>query len=183
MVGASDMREENIREDDKLRNQRLAFYKRDILLINKLLEIFLKRSQSKCALLIDKEGHLITTSGETQSFDMDTVCTLLAGTFAATRQWAKLLGEDEFSVLFHQGKRDSIQVTLVSERALLAVIFDDRTQLGLVRLISGEAAKKLEEIFLQASNRDPAEEDMEMIEGTNFGAEAKGLLDQLFDQL
>lgn len=170
-----------MREDEKLRQQRLAFYKQDIILIDKLLQMFLKRSQAKCAILIDKEGHLITMSGETQSYDMDTVCTLLAGTFAATREWAKLLGENEFSVLFHQGKKDSIQVTLVCERALLAVIFDDRTQLGLVRLISGEATKKLTEIFENAESRGPSPEDMEVI-SEGFTEEIKGRLDKMFDQ-
>lgn len=167
-----------MREDQKLKIQRLAFYQQDIMLIDKLLQMFLKRSQAKCAILIDKEGHLITMAGETQTYEMDTICTLLAGTFAATREWAKLLGESEFSVLFHQGKRDSIQVTLVSDRALLSVIFDDRTQLGLVRLMSNEAAKKLGELFEQADARPPQEEES-IAEG--FGDEAKGLLDKLFD--
>lgn len=171
----------HMREDQKLKMRRLAFYKQDILLIDKLLVMFLKRSQAKCAILIDKEGHLITMSGETQSYDMDTVCTLLAGTFAATREWAKLLGEKEFSVLFHQGQKDSIQVSLVGDRALLAVIFDERTQLGLVRLISTEAAKKLAEIFEQSDNRRPEEDEQEFI-SDGFSDEAKGLLDKLFDQ-
>ncbi len=84
-------------------------------------------------------------------------------------------------VLFHQGKRDSIQVILIEERALLAVIFDQRTQLGLVRLMSNEAAKKLTEIFIKAESRakDP-EEEFEMGEG--FEQSAKDLLDNLFGE-
>lgn len=170
-----------MREDHKLRMTRLAFYKQDVIVIDRLLQMFLRRSQSKCAILIDKEGHLITHAGEIQSYDMDTICTLLAGTFAATREWAKLLGEKEFSVLFHQGQKDNIQVSLVCDRALLAIIFDERTQLGLVRLMSAEVAKKLTEIFEQADNRKPEEQENEFI-SESFSEEAKGLLDQLFDQ-
>lgn len=167
-------------DDDKLKLQRLIFYKEDIELIDKLLVLFLKRSQSKCAILIDKEGHLITMHGETQTYDMDTVSTLLAGTFAATRAWAKLLGEDEFSVLFHQGKRDSIQVTLVGDRTLLAVIFDERTQLGMVRLMCNEVAKKLDEIFTQAENKRKDSQEEPSFIGEGFSDNASKLLDDIF---
>lgn len=169
-------------DDDKLKSGRLVFYTKDIELINKVLQMFLKRSQAKCVLLIDKDGHQITTCGETESYEMDSICTLLAGTFAATREWARLLGEEEFSVLFHQGKRDSIQVTLVGDRALLAVVFDDRTQLGLVRLMSNEVAKKMTDLFEKAESRSgDAAEDQELeAMGEGFGDEAQSLLDDLF---
>ncbi|HNZ66034.1 MAG: roadblock/LC7 domain-containing protein [Planctomycetes bacterium] len=170
-----------MKDDEKLKLQRLIFYKEDIQLIDKVLQVFLKRSQAKCAILIDKEGHLITTHGENQSYDLDTICTLLASTFAATREWAKLLGEEEFSVLFHQGKKDSIQVTLIRDRTLLAVIFDDRTQLGLVRLVSSEVAKKLENIFQQAENRRGEHVLMDAeFETDGFSDSANKLLDELF---
>lgn len=168
-----------MKDDELLKMQRLIFYKEDIQLIDKLLSAFLKRSQAKCAILIDKEGHLITMHGDTRTYDMDTICTLLASTFAATREWARLLGEDEFSILFHQGKRDSIQVALVGDRTLLAVIFDDRTQLGLVRLISNEAAKKLDEIFQQAEHRRSTQAEPELL-AEGFSDSANKLLDDLF---
>lgn len=166
-------------DDQKLKEQRMRIYNKPLIeLINKLFQMFLKRCQAKCVILIDKEGHQITNAGETQSYEMDTICTLLAGTFAATREWARLLGEDEFSVLFHQGKRDSIQVTLVGNRALFAVIFDDRTQLGLVRLMSNEVAKKLAELFEQETPQS-GEEEANLV-GEGFSDTAKGLLDNLF---
>ena len=85
------MDNENIlnKDDEKLKQDRLIFYSKDIELINSFLVMFLKRCQAKCAILIDKEGHLITVHGDTQSYDMDPICTLLASTFAATREWAK----------------------------------------------------------------------------------------------
>ncbi|NUM35697.1 MAG: roadblock/LC7 domain-containing protein [Candidatus Brocadiae bacterium] len=170
-----------MKDDDRLKLQRLVFYKEDILLIDKLLNTFLKRSQAKCAILIDKEGHMITVHGDTKTYDMDTICTLLASTFAATREWARLLGEEEFSVLFHQGKKDSIQVALVGDRTLLAVIFDERTQLGLVRLMSNETARKLDEVFQQAEKRRVNPVETEFL-GEGFSDSANKLLDDLFGE-
>ena len=48
----------------KLRHDRLTFYKNDVDKIDKLLAEFLRLSGAKCALLIDKEGHLVTKRGE-----------------------------------------------------------------------------------------------------------------------
>ena len=119
--------------DKKLRDNRLVFYKDDIELIDKVLAEFLRLSGSKCALLIDKEGHLVTKQGEVKSLNMDTISALVAGSFAATKEMAKLLGEEHFSCLFHQGERDNIQLSLVGDRTLLTILFDDRTTVGMVR--------------------------------------------------
>jgi len=75
------------------------------------------------------------------------------GLVAATREMAKLLGEEEFSALFHQGKSDNIQLSLVGDRALLTAIFDDQTTVGMVRLYAAEAAKRLAAIFRRRRRR------------------------------
>ena len=62
---------------------------------SRILREFLKLSNAKCALLVDKEGHMITKQGVTRSFDMDTISALVAGSFAATKEMARLLGEVE----------------------------------------------------------------------------------------
>ena len=163
-----------------LRENRLVFYREEIRAINRLLREFLKLSNAKCALLVDKEGHMITKQGVTRSFDMDTISALVAGSFAATKEMARVLGEDEFSILFHQGKTDNIQLSLVGNRTLLTVIFDDATTIGMVRLYAAETTKKLTEIFESASQREPgargtAEEEISV----DFGSDAKGILDDI----
>ncbi|MCC7137943.1 MAG: roadblock/LC7 domain-containing protein [Planctomycetes bacterium] len=133
--------------DKSLRDTRLVFYREDVDSINAVLDAFLKQSAAKCALLIDKDGHMVTHRGATKKIDVDTISALVAGSFAATREMAKLLGEEEFSALFHQGKSDNIQLSLVGDRALLTAIFDDQTTVGMVRLYAAEAAKRLAAIF------------------------------------
>ena len=49
-------------------------------------------------------------------------------------QLAKLIGETDFSTLFHQGERESMYLADVARRVILVVLFDNRTTLGLVRL-------------------------------------------------
>jgi predicted regulator of Ras-like GTPase activity (Roadblock/LC7/MglB family) len=138
---------------EKMRQARLVFYEEDVDEINKVLESFLDRSQAKCALLIDKEGHLVTKKGFTKSLNTDSIAALVAGSFASTREVAKQLGEAEFTVLFHQGKNENIHIGLIAERALVVVIFDDRTTLGMVRLYAEELTLKLNEVMFKAQER------------------------------
>ena len=119
-----------------------------------MLKEFLNLSDSKCNILIDKEGHMVTKTGTTEDFDMQAIAALVAGSYAATREMARLLGEDEFSVLFHQGKRDNVQLTLVGDRTLLATVFDERTTIGMVRLYAKEATEKLLKVFDGMGDRD-----------------------------
>ena len=144
-------------ENRYLRENRLVFYREDIRTVNRVLREFLKLSNAKCALLVDKEGHMITKQGVTRSFDMDTISALVAGSFAATKEMARVLGEDEFSILFHQGKTDNIQLSLIGDRTLLTVIFDDSTTIGMVRLYANETAIRLQECFERARGKLPPE--------------------------
>jgi predicted regulator of Ras-like GTPase activity (Roadblock/LC7/MglB family) len=135
----------------------------------------LRVSEAKCALLIDKDGHLVTGQGHTATYDVDTVSALVAGSFAATRQMAKLMGEEEFSVMFHQGKKDNIQLSLVGDRTILAVIFDDRTTVGMVRHYANQVAAKLAGLF-QKHQESSTPDQIDK----NFSQAAKGRLDDLF---
>jgi predicted regulator of Ras-like GTPase activity (Roadblock/LC7/MglB family) len=164
-------------KNEKLRHDRLTFYREDVDKIDKLLAEFLRLSGAKCALLIDKEGHLVTKRGELRTIDIDTISALVAGSFAATKEMARLLGEDEFTAMFHQGERDNIQLSLVGDRTLLTILFDDRTTVGMVRLYAGETAKKLADVYRSALDRGDVSPDL----GADYGNDARKTLDKLFD--
>jgi predicted regulator of Ras-like GTPase activity (Roadblock/LC7/MglB family) len=171
--------DQKIRDDEGIRAQRLLFYKDDMDKIDELLKEFLELSKAKCALLIDKDGHMVTKHGQTGTYDMDTISALVAGSFAATKEMARLLGEEEFSVLYHQGQEDNIQLSLIGDRTLLAVIFDDKTTLGMVRLYANEIAKKLTALFEEISRRKQPEGPAI---GEDFQKAAEGKLDEIFGQ-
>jgi predicted regulator of Ras-like GTPase activity (Roadblock/LC7/MglB family) len=165
--------------DSKLRQDRLIFYAKDVTRLDSELDGFLELSGARCALLIDKEGHLVTRRGDVPASSLESVSALVAGTFAATRELARLMGEEQFTTLFHQGARDSIQVSLVGDRALFAMVFDQRTNLGLVRYYAVETTRKLARI-LDGIAASP--QPLNPGEGldANFGASASAALDKLF---
>jgi len=163
-------------KDEQLRERRLVYYKDDFDQIEKLLDEFLKLSNARCIFLIDKEGHLITQKGVTQTFNSSTLSALVAGAFAATKEMARILGETEFSVMFHQGKKDHIHLSLVGDRAITATVFDEKTTVGMVNLYAKELTSKLEKIFEIASKRVVQEQPLE----TGYSDSVRDRLDDMF---
>ena len=114
-------------------------YKRIMTLIEKLL----RESNSNVIFLVDKNGQLIAATGETEHLDTTSLASLTAGNIAATGGLAKLIGEKEFSILFHEGEKDNIHISIIGGRVILVVIFDQRSSLGLVRLRVKKASVEL----------------------------------------
>jgi len=156
----------------------LIIYEEDVEKVDSVLARMLKGAEAKCALLVDKDGHLITRQGFTHSLDTTALAALLAGSFASTKEIATLVGESEFSVLFHQGKKDHIHMSLVGDRSIMAVIFDDRTTIGMVRLYARETALELVKVFEAIKNRTSDDDKSGLSD--EFAASAGDKLDDIF---
>ena len=124
-----------------------SFTEEDFGAITQSLQKFLGESNCRCALLVDRAGQLVATVGEQPKFDPTTFATLTAADFSANDQLAKLIGENDFNSLFHQGEKESMYLADVSRRVILVVLFDNRTTLGLVRLKMKEVVAELVKIF------------------------------------
>jgi len=125
----------------------LVIYPGEFAEIRAILAQLAMESRAKLVFLVDRNGQPIASHGETEAVDTTSLSSLAAGNVAATEGLAKLLGEREFSVLFHEGERDNIHFSIVAHRAILVVIFDHRTPLGLVRLRVRKASAQFEDVF------------------------------------
>src|SRR5215211_3041231 len=97
--------------------------------------------------LVDKNGQQIAAHGDIENLDTTSLASLTAGNVAATDGLARLIGEKEFSILFHEGEKDNIHISIVAQRVILVVIFDEKSSLGLVRLRVKKASQELERTF------------------------------------
>lgn len=123
----------------------LIIREEDVVEFDRALQHLLRQAQAKCALLINRnDGSLITSQGFLEDLDTVSLAALAAGAFASAREIARLVGEPEFSVLFHQGQREHVHVNLAGQHGLLMTLFDDRTSVGLVRLCAREACVRVE---------------------------------------
>jgi predicted regulator of Ras-like GTPase activity (Roadblock/LC7/MglB family) len=99
-------------------------------------------ASARLVVLVDKDGQQIAVHGELGELDTTSLASLVAGNVAATGGMAKLIGENEFPTLSHEGERESIHISVIG-RVLLVVVFDDRSSLGLVKLRSKQIAQEL----------------------------------------
>lgn len=122
-------------------------YEEEYRQISQVIDRLHREANAKVCYLVDKNGQLIANAGHTDDIDSTSLASLTAGNIAATGGLAKLLGEREFSVLFHEGERDNIHISLIGQRVILVVVFDGRSSLGLVRLRVKRASNELDVIF------------------------------------
>ena len=151
-----------------------SFSEQDFKQIQTHLQAFLRDSNARCALLVDRNGQLVATVGETPKFDPTAFASLTAADFSANDQLAKMIGEAEFASLVHQGERESMYLADVAKRVILVVLFDQRATLGLVKLKAKAVVENLNKIFAEMFNRVGA--------GGAAGPE-KGLLEGAEDEI
>jgi predicted regulator of Ras-like GTPase activity (Roadblock/LC7/MglB family) len=125
----------------------LVMYDQEFQLIKEIISRLRMDANAKIVFLVDKNGQQIAAIGDLESVDTTSLASLTAGNVAATDGLARLIGEKEFSILFHEGEKDNIHISIVGQRVILVVIFDDRSSLGLVRLRVRKASGELEKVF------------------------------------
>ena len=128
-------------------NPQMVMYEEEFQEINVVIERLLQEANAKVIFLVDKNGQLISGVGDTERFDTTSLASLTAGNIAATGGLAKLIGEKEFSILFHEGEKDNLHISIVGGRVILVVLFDSRSSLGLVRLRVKKSSDELSAIF------------------------------------
>mgnify|MGYP001550355301 FL=1 len=155
-----------------------VMYDEEFQRISAVIDKLLRESNAKVIFLVDKNGQLIAGCGETENLDTTSLASLTAGNIAATGGLAKLIGEKEFSILFHEGEKDNIHISIVAQRVILVVIFDHRSSLGLVRLRVKKASDELASVF-----EDLAEKATEVEKTGNVNSPFAEITDDDIDNL
>ena len=122
-----------------------------------ILRKLLADASAKVVFLVDKNGTLLASAGDAVGFDTTSLASLAAGNIAATGGLANLIGEKEFSILFHEGERDNMHLSVVAERLILVIVFGRRSSVGLVRLRVRQASARLAAVMALALAASDAE--------------------------
>lgn len=102
----------------------------DAILTDKLIKLGVD-----CVIVIDMAGNIITAKDNSENkYDVYSFAALAAGNFATVDAMAKLVGEEEFSLLFHKGQESSIHFSKIDEELLLISMFGQEISLGFLRL-------------------------------------------------
>jgi predicted regulator of Ras-like GTPase activity (Roadblock/LC7/MglB family) len=129
------------------------------------------------ALLLDKSGQVIASQGDGSRQDITALGALIAGTFASSREVAKLLREKDFRMLFQQGVRENIFIALIEEQWILCVIFNKGTHIGLVKVLTKKATDELASVLERVRQQHKARDE---VLGSSFRTSMEDTIDLLF---
>jgi predicted regulator of Ras-like GTPase activity (Roadblock/LC7/MglB family) len=141
-----------------------------------LLGHLVRVSGAMLAILITREGTVLAEFGANSGLNTTALAALVAGMYSATREVARIVGERQFSILLQQGEARHIQMSLVGERAMLVVLFEDYQRIGRVR----HEAQKTSELLANALQRTARIGSDEQIEPDDFKRHALNLVDRIF---
>lgn len=155
----------------------MAIFEEEQRQFTEISERLVRDALAKAIFIVDKDGQLITGTGETSGIDTTGLASLAAGSTAATGGLAQMLGEEEFPVHFHEGKRNHLHVSVIGEMLILLVIFDERSSLGLVRLRVKRAYEEMNQILdrVMARSAEASSQAMDI-----FGEITDDDIDSLF---
>src|SRR5881392_2092612 len=115
----------------------------DVATLDGVLGDFLKKAEAELTVVIDRGGNVISQFGDRHVTDVTIIAALAAGSFAATRELARRIGEVEFNALYHQGNGSHMFMNSVDDDTIMITVFGPRTTVGLVRFYSAAAAQNV----------------------------------------
>ncbi|MBP8645458.1 MAG: roadblock/LC7 domain-containing protein [Syntrophobacteraceae bacterium] len=93
--------------------------------------------------IVDSSGNLIMGKGSLPMEDLLPLAALSAANFGASERMAQLIGESDFTLLFHKGSKQNIHFARVNHEFILVTLFNNKVPLGLVRLGSSKVADQV----------------------------------------
>src|SRR5882724_5035833 len=115
----------------------------DVASLDGVLGDFLKKAEAELTVVIDRGGNVISQFGDRNVTDVTIIAALAAGSFAATRELARRIGEVEFNALYHQGNGSHMFMNSVDDDTIMITVFGKHTAVGLVRFYSAAAAQNV----------------------------------------
>jgi predicted regulator of Ras-like GTPase activity (Roadblock/LC7/MglB family) len=124
-----------------------TLFEEDFRAVDAVLNELLRRTQALSVHLIDRSGTLVTSVGADSDFDLPTFASLAAADVSANAELGNLFGKQMLDTVVFLGEPRSMASTLIADRIILCVIFDQRSTLGLVRFRSKRAKGQLGPVF------------------------------------
>ncbi|MDR0331504.1 MAG: roadblock/LC7 domain-containing protein [Chitinispirillales bacterium] len=152
----------------------MILFPEDIDRLDGILLPLTEKANLLLAILINKDGRLLTNQGQLETVDMVSLAALVAGNSASTLAIAHLVGETEFCTMYHQGKDKHIFISSVDENTFLALVFDDRTNIDRVKVFARQYDRQIKEALVQVYNKSEDQIDLDMdMNSLLFGSNQK----------
>ena len=144
----------------------MILFPEDIDRLNVVLEQLTVKANLLLSVLINKDGRLLTYQGSLEKIDTVSMAALVAGNSASTLAIANLMGETEFSAMYHQGKDRHIYIAVVDENTFLCLVFDDRTNIDRVKVFARQFDRQIKKALFQVYDKSEDQIDLDLDMGS-----------------
>ncbi|MBN2035725.1 MAG: roadblock/LC7 domain-containing protein [Chitinispirillaceae bacterium] len=145
----------------------MILFPEDIDRLNTVLAPLVTKSKLLLAVLINRDGRVLTHQGNLGKVDIVSLAALVAGNTASTLAIANLVGEAEFSAMYHQGKDKNIYIDSIDDNTFLSVVFDDQTNIDRVKVFIRQFERQLKEALHLVYAKDEDQIDLDLDMGNN----------------
>jgi predicted regulator of Ras-like GTPase activity (Roadblock/LC7/MglB family) len=153
----------------------MILFPEDIDRLDAILLPLTQKANLLLAVLINKDGRLLTNQGQLENIDIVSLAALVAGNTASTLAIAHLVGETEFCTMYHQGKNKHIYVASIDDNTFLALVFDDRTNIDRVKVFARQFDRQMKEALQRVYDKSEEQVDLDMdVNSLLFGAGRRG---------
>jgi predicted regulator of Ras-like GTPase activity (Roadblock/LC7/MglB family) len=133
----------------------LILTKNDIGKLEQIISDQLLDSGAEHVVLADLSGNLIMECGSLEMEDIFSLAAVSAANFAATTEIARLIGEQDFALMYHKGGKRNVHFSRLAKDYLIITLFNDNVSLGLIRLKLGSAINEMRAIFGEHQGKSP----------------------------
>ena len=144
----------------------MILFPEDIERLNAVLTPLVTKSKLLLAVLINRDGRVLTHQGNLEHVDIVSLAALVAGNTASTLAIANLVGEAEFSAMYHQGKDKNIYIDSIDDNTFLSVVFDEQTNIDRVKVFIRQFERQIKEALVAVYNKDEDQIDLDLDMGS-----------------
>lgn len=133
--------------------ENFIIYNEEYVLIKDILKGLKNNTRAEIVFITDSEGHCIASTGEMEDSHLNSISSLIAGSMAAVNGIGQMLKVDKFSTILTESNSKNLHISLINDRTMLIVIFDNTSNLGIIRFRVKAATQELEKVFVTINEK------------------------------
>jgi len=133
--------------------ENFIIYNEEYVLIKEILKTLKANTRAEIVFITDSEGHCIASTGEMEDSHLNSISSLIAGSMAAVNGIGQMLKVEKFTTILTESTDKNLHISLINDRTMLIVIFDNSSNLGIIRFRVKSAIQDLEKVFITLNEK------------------------------
>ena len=133
--------------------ENFIIYNEEYVLITDILKGLKDNTRAEIVFITDSEGHCIASTGDMEDSHLNSISSLIAGSMAAVNSIGQMLKIDKFSTVLTESDSKNLHISLINDRTMLIVIFEQDSNLGIIRFRVKAATQELEKVFVTINEK------------------------------